>query len=249
MFKTVFCSTLALVAGSSIVCYADSKADATAAADKLGTNYSWKQTSENAGGGGGFGGGAQKGQTANGVTKVTMTFNDMERVTYRKGEKTVMQNQDGEWMTMEEMMAARGGGNGGGGQGRRGGRGGAGAQMLPAETVKDLISKTKDLKDADGGLAGDLTEEGAKGALTFGGRGRRGGGGGGGNNAGPENAKGTLKVWLKDGAISKYQFHVSGTVQGRGGDPMDVDRTTTVEFSDVGSTKVEVPAEVAKKLQ
>lgn len=252
MIKTVFCSTLALVAGSAIVCYADGKADATAAADKLasGANYSWKQTSENGGGGGGFGGGPQQGQTANGVTKITMTFNDMERVTYRKGDKTVMQNQDGEWMTMEEMMAARGGGNGGG-QGRRGGRGGAGAQPLPADTIKDLLSKTKDLKDADGGLSGELTEDGAKALLTFGGRGRRGGGGGGGggNNAGPQNAKGTLKVWLKDGSISKYQSHVTGTVTGRGGDPMDVDRTTTVEFSNVGSTKVEVPDAVAKKLQ
>jgi len=247
MFKTVFCSTLALVAGSAVMCYADAKADATAAADKLanGANYSWKQTSENAGGGGGFGGGPQSGQTANGVTKITMTFNDMERVTYRKGDKTVMQNQDGEWMTMEEMMAARGGGNGGG-QGRGRGRGAGGAQPLPAEMVKDMISKAKDLKDADGGLAGELSEDGAKAALANRG-GRRGGGGG--NNAGPQNARGTIKVWLKDGNLSKFQSHVTGTVTGRGGDPMDVDRTTTIEFSNVGSTKVDVPEAVAKKLQ
>src|SRR5260221_8256242 len=127
MIKTVFCSTLALVAGSAIVCYADAKADATAAAEKLaGTSYSWKQTRENAGGGGGPGGAAQEGKTANGVTMTTITFNDMSRVTIRKGEKSVTKNPDGEWMTPEEMAAA----GGGGGRGR--GRGGAGAQTLPA---------------------------------------------------------------------------------------------------------------------
>jgi hypothetical protein len=239
MIKTVFCSTLALVAGSAIVCYADGKADATAAAEKLaGTSYSWKTTTEAAGGGGGRGGGPQEGKTSSGVTMTTITFGDNSIVSIRKGDKSVTKNQDGEWMTPEEMAAA--------GNGRGRGRGGAGAPMLPAETVKDLISKSKDLKDADGGLSGELTEDGAKGALTFGGRGRRGGGGG--NNAGPTNAKGTLKVWIKDGAVSKYQIHVTGTVS-RGGNDTDVDRTTTTEFSDIGSTKVEVPEAAAKKLQ
>src|SRR4051812_6348648 len=99
MIKTVFCSTLALVAGSAIVCYADAKADATAAAEKLaGTSYSWKTTSEAAGGGGGRGGGNQEGKTSSGVTMTTLTFGDNSFVTIRKGEKSVTKNQDGEWM-------------------------------------------------------------------------------------------------------------------------------------------------------
>src|SRR5689334_21339320 len=167
MIRTVFCSTLALVAGSAIVCYADAKDDAAAAADKLasGGNYSWKTTVENGGGGGGGGGrrgggfgftGPGEGKMANGVVAFT-TGGDNPRTTYRKGDKTVMQNQDGEWMTLEEMMAARGGGQGGG-QGRRGNRGGGagGAQPLPAEQVKDLISKAKSLTMADGVYSGDL---------------------------------------------------------------------------------------------
>src|SRR5579859_3598806 len=174
MIRTVLCSTLAVVAGSAIVCYADAKDDAAAAADKLasGGNYSWKTSVEmggdNAGGGGrgrgGFGmTGPGEGKTANGVTAFTTHNNDMDRTTYRKGDKVVMQNQDGEWMTLEEIMAARGGGNGGnGGQGRGNRRGGAGGPaLLPAETVKDLVSKTKSLTLADGVYSGDLTDDAA----------------------------------------------------------------------------------------
>jgi hypothetical protein len=259
MIRTVFCSTLALVAGSAMVCYADAKDDATAAADKLGTNYSWKTSVENAGGGGGGGGGRgggfggpNEGKTAGGVTAITTQQGGNDRTIYRKGDKTVMQNQDGEWMTMEEMAAARGGGNGGNGGGaRRGGRGGPqGAQMLPAETVKDLISKTKSVTMADGAVSGDLTDEAAKASLMGGGRGGRRGGGGGNAAAAPEitDAKATIKVWVKDGAISKYTSHVTGKVKIGDNDPREVDRTTTVEFSNVGSTKVEVPADAAKKL-
>jgi hypothetical protein len=255
MIRTVFCSTLALVAGSAIVCYADAKDDASAAADKLanGGNYSWKTSVENAGGGGGGGGGRggggpQEGKTASGVTAITTSFGGNDRTMYRKGDKTVMQNQDGEWMTMEEMAAARGnGGGGGGGRGR--GRGGAGGPaMLPADQVKDMISKSKSLTMADGAFSGELTEDAAKAAVMGGGRGRRGGGGG--NNPPPEitDAKATLKVWVKDGAISKYTSHVTGKTTNRNGDPVEIDRTTTVEINDVGSTKVDVPADAAKKL-
>jgi len=262
MIRTVFCSTLALVAGSAMVCYADAKDDAAAAADKLasGGNYSWKTTIDAGQGGGGqgrgrggFGGftGAGEGKVANGVASFT-TGGDTPRTIYRKGEKTVVQNQDGEWMTMEEMAAARGGGNGGGqGRGNRRGAGGAGgAQPLPAEQAKDMISKAKSLIMADGVYSGDLTEDAAKAALMGGGRGRgRGGNAGGNGGGGPEitDAKATVKVWVKNGALSKYTSHVTGKVSFNGND-REVDRTTTTEFSEVGSTKVDVPADAAKKL-
>jgi len=268
MIRTVLCSTLALVAGSAVVCYADAKDDAAAAADKLasGGNYSWKTTVESAGGGGGGGGrrgggfgftGAGEGKTANGLSSFTTT-GDNPRTIFRKGDKTVMQNQDGEWMTLEEMMAARGGGGGGnanGGQGRRG-RGGAGggAAMLPADSLKDAISKTKSLTMADGVFSGDLTEDAAKAAMTGGGRGGRRGGGGGGNagggGGGPQvsDAKATIKVWVSNGVPTKWSQHVTGKTTNRNGDEIQVDRTTTTEFSEVGSTKVDVPADAAKKL-
>src|SRR5581483_4485085 len=136
----------------------------------------------------------------------------------------------------EEMAAARGNGNGGG-QGRRGRGGPGGAAMLPAEMIKDAISKTKGITMADGVYSGDLTEDAAKAAMTFGGRGgRRGGGGGGagGGGGGPQvsDAKATIKIWVKDGAVSKYASHVTGKTTNRNGDEIEVNRTTTVEFSD-----------------
>jgi hypothetical protein len=52
---------------------------------------------------------------------------------------------------------------------------------------------------------------------------------------------------VKDGTLSKYQVKVQGTVSFNGND-RDIDRTTTVEIQDVGSTKVDVPSEAVKKV-
>ena len=61
-------------------------------------------------------------------------------------------------------------------------------------------------------------------------------------------AKGSAKFWVKDGALSKLQYHVEGkrTINN---EEQDINRTTTVEFKDVGSTKVEVPAEAKAKMK
>jgi hypothetical protein len=48
--------------------------------------------------------------------------------------------------------------------------------------------------------------------------------------------------------VSKYELKVKGTVTFNGND-RDVDRTTTVEIKNIGSTKVEVPEEARKKLE
>jgi hypothetical protein len=110
----------------------------------------------------------------------------------------------------------------------------------PAEEAADLTAKTKELKSADGAYSGDLTIEAIKELLRFG---RRSGG------TPPEvsGAKGSVKFWLKDGALAKYEYSVQGTVTFNGND-RDVDRKNTVEIKDVGTTKVTVPEEAAKKL-
>jgi len=55
-----------------------------------------------------------------------------------------------------------------------------------------------------------------------------------------------VKFWAKEGVLSKYEFKLQGKMSFNGNDT-DVDRTTTVEIKDVGTTKVTVPEEAKKK--
>ena len=111
---------------------------------------------------------------------------------------------------------------------------------VPAVEAASLADSAKELKSDAGVISGDLTEAGAKELLSF--RRRRGGG------EGPTvtNPKGSVKFWIADGRLVKYQYHVQGTVSFNGND-RDVDRTTTVAIKDVNTTKLDVAAD-AKKL-
>ena len=177
-----------------------------------------------------------------GYTVVTTTFNGNPRQTVRKGERVAMQNRDGEWMTMEEMRQQFAGGDGGGGGagGRGAGRGGfgmfgGGAQIDFAKDITALATKIK-----DGVVTGTLAVEDVVTRLTF--------GRGGQTPPAPKNPSGSVKFWLKEGALVKYAVHVKGTVTTPNGDERDVDLTTTTEIKNVGSTKVVVPEEAKKKL-
>jgi hypothetical protein len=238
--RSVLVGTIALFAGSLLA--ADAKDDVKAAAKKLGdqANYSWKTTVENAGGGGG-GGRFRQGPTEGKAEKdgfICLALTRGENVTTEavlKGAKGAIKLEDG-WKSLEE--AAQDDGSGQPNPGRFIGR------MLqtfkaPAAQADDLVGKVKEIKKADDAYAGDLTEDGAKSLLTFGPRG--------GNN-GPEisDARGSAKFWIKDGVLAKYEFNVQGKISFNGND-REVNRTTTVNIKDVGSTKVEVPEEAKKK--
>jgi hypothetical protein len=214
---------------------ADSSASDTvsSAAAKLAKqdSYSWKSTSEF----GNFTGSAEGKIQKDGLTALTMTFGDNTTQAFLKGSKGAVKTGDEDWQSLAELAKAAGT--------ERGPR-----QFLlrrlqnfkaPAAEAADLAGKTKEMKQADDAYAGDLTEAGAKDLLTMG---RRGG-----NAAEPKNAKGSVKFWVKDGLLSKYQLKLQGTVNFNGED-RDVDRTTTVEIKDVGTTKIDVPEAASKKL-
>jgi len=228
--KVIACS-LALVAGSLLA--ADPKDAVIAAAKKLADadNYGWKQTIENAGGGG-FGAGATEGKTQKGgYTWLSIQGRDNTIEAVKKGDKGAIKGQEG-WRSLADASSGEQG------------RGAFMARRLqnyktPAEQVEELAGKVKDLKQDGDAYAGNLTEDGAKSLLTFGGRG--------GNGPDISGAKGSAKFWVKDGVLTKYETKVKGTVSFNGND-RDVDRTTTVEIKDVGSTKVTVPDEAQKKL-
>jgi hypothetical protein len=170
--------------------------------------------------------------------KITRGQNTTEGVI--KGEKAALKTQDG-WQSAAELTADSGGG---GGQGNRGRWMARTLQnyKAPAKEVADMVTKAKSLKKEGDAYVGELTEEGVKAMLTMG---RPGGGGG--NAPEPKDPKGSVKIWLKDGVLAKYEYKVQATMSFQGND-MDIDRTTTVEIKDVGSAKVEVPEEAKKKL-
>jgi hypothetical protein len=229
---------------------ADPKDDVTSAVKSLadGGNYSWTQTMESPNGG--FGTGTSEGKTKDGLIYTTRTFNDNTIEILVKGTNSAMNNGTDGWQTAAEIAAAAEA-NGGGGGGGGGFRGGNMARFVrtPTTTIKDVLDGVTELKQDGDAYTGDLTEDGAKSLATFG-RGRRGGGGGGGGFTPPEvtDAKGSVKFWIKDGKLSRYQYKVTGKTTDRDGNPLDIDRTITVEIKDVGTTKITVPDDILKKI-
>jgi hypothetical protein len=223
-------ATALFVAGS--VMAADNE-EISSAAKKLAAadNYSWKTTVE-ATGNSRFRPGPTEGKTEkDGYTVLAITRGDNTSHAVLKGSQGALKMED-DWQSLSD--AAKDDGNG---------PVRFFAMMLqnfkaPAAEVQSLAGKTKELKMADNTYSGDLTEEGAKSLLTF---------GRGGNGPEVSEAKGSVKIWLKDGMVSKYQFTVQGHVEFNG-NGRDVNRTTTVEIKDVGTTKIEVPDDAKKKI-
>jgi hypothetical protein len=224
-----------LTAGSVVGADTSLKEDVTAAAKKLGEkpSYSWK-TTVTVPEGAQFRPGPTEGKTEKaGATHLTMSFGDNTTQVVMQGEKTAVTTPDGGWQSLAELDNAEGPARFWGMMIRN--------VKAPAAQAADLVADTKDLKK-DGDLCGgELTEDGAKKLLTF----RRRADSGDGPTV--SDAKGSVKFWIKDGVLAKYEFKVSGKVTFNNNE-RDVDRTTTVEIKDVGTTKVVVPDEAKKKL-
>jgi len=233
MNKTLLSTTLVTIASVSLLAAdAAPKDDISAAATKLVEkgNYSWKTTvvvPESAQ----FKPGPTEGQTEKGgYTHLSMKFGDNTTEAVVKGDKAAATNQEGAWQSLADLENAEGP-----------------ARFLgmmlrniktPDAQVVELAGYAKELKKDGEAYASDLTDEGAKNLMRF----RRGG-------DGPtvSNAKGSVKIWVKDGVLAKYEFNVKGSINFNGND-IDVDRATTVEIKDAGTTKVSVPDEAKKKL-
>jgi len=241
MKRNLLSSLLTLLAVPLLAAEATSpKAEVKNAAAALGaqTNYSWHTIVETPGGGGRFGGPTDGKTEKGGYTTLTITRGDNTIEAVLKGTNGAIKTPDNGWQSLAE--AAKDDGGGGPNPGR------FLARMMqnfkaPEVQAADLAGQAKDLKKDTNGISGDLTEDGAKVLLTFRPR------GGGGEGPSVSNAKGSVKFWLADGKLVKYQFRVQGTVSFNGND-RDVDRTTTVEIKDVNTTKITLPDEAQKKL-
>jgi hypothetical protein len=208
------------------------KDDVTNAVAKLANkpNYSWKTTyvvPENAP----FRLGPSAGETEKGgYTHVTLSFGETKTEGVISGEKAAATDQDGAWQSAADLEKEEGPGRIVGIIFRN--------FRTPAAQAADLAAASKELKKDGETYSSELTEDGAKAFLRF----RRSG-------EGPtvSDPKGSVKFWIKDGELVKFEFKVKGTLN-FGGNDVDVDRATTVEINAVGATKVSVPDEAKKKL-
>ncbi|HWD20099.1 MAG TPA: hypothetical protein VHB20_12565 [Verrucomicrobiae bacterium] len=237
MKTNALCAALLLAAGSLIAADSTPKDDVLNAAKKLGAseNYSWVTKVEMAN----FTPGPTEGKIQkDGLAYITYTFQDNTMTTIVKNGKGAIKTEDG-WKSLEDAAKDDGGG------------GPNFTRFLamrmqnfkaPADEASDLAGKTKSLAAADNVISGELTEDGVKALAAFGRRGRQGG-------TPPEvkDPKGSVKFWIKDGVLTKYEYKISGTREFNG-EERPIDRTSTTEFKDVGTTKISVPDEAKGKM-
>jgi hypothetical protein len=223
---------------ASTVCAAESKDHLASAAKELANkpNYSWTSSTKEADGSTGRLGPIEGKTEKGGLTYLSFEIGGggIQVEVYMNGEKGAAKALEG-WQTFDEIAETSS----------------AAAAIvrflrtykMPAADSAALGEKVKELKEAEGTWSGELKEEAVKEMLQQGGRRREG-------QDPPKiaDAKGSLRIWTKDGTLAKYEIKVQGKVT-RGERESDVNRTTTVEIKDVGSTKLEVPAEAKEKLK
>ncbi len=237
-------ATMILALASAAPAMADDKDDLKAAAKKLADapNYAWtttvKNNAENAQGGPARGMGPVEGKSEkDGVTWVQMKLGEMSTEAAFKGEKFAMKLKD-QWIGSGD--APGGGGPGGGGMMM--------GRMLKnikpgAAGFADMIDKLENVKQDGGVYTANFTPEGAKDQLAPKVDGQQAV-----PNMTVTDAKGSLKVWVKDGMITKVESTLKGKMT-FGQREREIDRTATTEFKDVGTTKIELPDEAKKKLE
>jgi len=220
------------LAFTSNVAGAEPASDVKAAIKKLGEqpNYSWTMTSKTEGSQAGARQGPIEGKSVkDGYTWLKGTSGENSFQAAAKGGKFAVNYAD-EWVVVDDAdeRTARV-------VGRLKGL------RDPAGMAGDLASKAKDLKqDGEGVYAGALLPDSARDLFRTLGR----------RAAEAEAAKGSVKFKVKDGQLAQYEFNVKGTIK-VGGEQREVEinRTVTVEFKDVGTTKVTLPDELLKKFE
>jgi hypothetical protein len=238
MFRRLSFLTMALVAAVSVTGAAP-KDDLQSAVKKLAesANYSWTTTVD-----GGFAGRDIAGRIEkDGPISLSINFGDDSYDLIIDGGKAAAKGAFGWAPTTELERTAEE-------------EGGFGPERFlletiknfksPAEQAKDLFAKLETVQKSGDQYVAELSPETAK-QLVLNFRRRA-------DNADPskievKNPKGSLKCWIRDTQLAKFQFHVQGTLRFNGND-RNVDRTTTTEIKSIGSTKVAVPDEAKAKL-
>ena len=234
MKKTLLIGCIGLMASCLSAADAGPKDKLTAATKQLGDkpNYSWTTTMKEADGSPGRLGPIDGKTEKDQLTFLSLTPGGIPVQVYKKGDKGAAQALEG-WQTFDEIAQTSG-------------TAAAIVRFLrsyktPAAEAAELCRNAKELKEADGALASELKDDAIKDLLLMGVR-----------REGEEppkiaDSKGSVKFWLKEGALTKYEINVQGKVTA-GERTLDINRTQTVEIKDVGTTKLEVPSEAKEKL-
>lgn len=225
MKHPLFLSLALLTAAALYAADSSPKDEITAAAKKLDsqTNYSWKATvivPDSAP----FKPGPTEGKTEkDGFTYVEISFGDNITEAVKKSDKAVV-TVEGEWKLASELENDEGFGRFLGSLAKN--------IKTPAAQVLEAIPLTKEWKKEGDVYSAEFTPEGVKKQYRFG---------------EPQNPKGALKVWVKDGMVSKMEVKTEAKMEFNGNE-FDASRTTTTEIKNIGTTKVNVPADAKKKL-
>ena len=223
---------------AAIVCSLDaaepgSKSEVRGAINGLANqpSYSWTATPKAEGPGSSTRQGPTEGKTErNGYTYFRLTVGENAVEAAFKGNRSAIKSEN-DWESSDELQGDREWGA------RR-----LKAFKTPAAEADELLTKTSFLRKEQNGIhSGDLTAEGARELIAV--RNQTAG-----KADGPRNAKGSVKFWVKDGALIKYQYNLQGKVIGQDLQEHEINRTTTVEIKNVGATKVQVPEGALKKL-
>ncbi|MDW8309259.1 MAG: hypothetical protein RMK20_07780 [Verrucomicrobiales bacterium] len=197
-------------------------------------NYSWTTSFREGDGSPGRLGPLEGKAEKSGLTFLSFAVGDVPVEVFMKGDKGCAKVFE-QWQSFDELA-------------RTGSTPAAVVRFLrsyqtPAVQAADLAGKAKDLKtQPDGAVEGELTEDAVKELLVLGLRGREG-------QEPPKTAdsKGSVKFWLKDGALTKYEIKLQGKVT-VGERTMNINRTQTVELKAVGATTLALPPEAEQKL-
>src|SRR5438128_2238050 len=196
MKTNIIFGILTMAAGSLLAADSGPKDEITSAAKKLEQkdNYSWKSTMDF----GNFSTTTEGKIDKDGLAVLSMSVGDNTREAVLKGGKGAVKMPEEGWQSLAELETAS--------------EGGRGRQFLlrrlqnfksPASEAASLAGKITELKKEGDVYSGELTEAGAKELLTFG-RQR------GADTPEPKNAKGSVKFWIKDGLLSKYELKQQG---------------------------------------
>jgi hypothetical protein len=197
------------------------------------TNYSWTTTTKEGDGSPGRVGRIEGKADKGGLTYLSFSIGGIPVEVFMNGQKGAAKALEG-WQTFDEIS-------------QTGGTAAAVVRFLrsykaPGVESASLSEKVKDVKEAEGTLSGELKENAAEELLECGARRREG-------QEPPKiaNPKGSVKFWIQSGALTKYEINIQGKVT-TGDRESAVNRTTTIEIKDAGTTKLEVPAEAKQKL-